>query len=214
VSARRRDARPAAAPATARRLSAATLTRAALAALLGAAAAVLVACGSSGNGLIPPAQAGPLQVDIEAVEKAAEEGNGDCTATEAALLRTDQDYAALPLSVNSTLRGKLRIGIDNLHKVAREACSQPLARTVQTTPAKTTPPLTTPTTPTPKTTTTPTTPTTPGPEHEESEHGTGGGTAAPSEGAGKSPTEGSGGAGSEESSGGNGAGGSGGSESK
>jgi hypothetical protein len=178
-----------------------------LAALLGAAAAALVACGSSGGGLIPAAQAGPLQSDIEAVEKAAQAGNGDCTATEAALLKTDQDYAALPASVNSTLRGKLRLGIENLHKVAREACAQPLAQTT-TTPKTTN--TTPPTTPTTTTTTTPTTttPTTPMPhEKEEAEHerGAGGGTPAPGEGV---PGEGAGGAAPEESSGGNGAGGS------
>jgi cell division septation protein DedD len=184
------------------------------AALLGAAAAGLVACGSSGGGLIPAAQAGPLQVDIEAVEKAAEEGNGNCAATEAALLKTDQDYAALPLAVNSTLRGKLRLGIENLHKVAREACAQPLGGTTTTqTPKTPAPTTTTQTTPTPKTTTTNTTPTTSTPpvhEHEEAEHGAGGGTAAPGEN--ESPGSGT----PEEGAGGNGGGvnGAGGSESK
>jgi hypothetical protein len=183
-----------------------TLATVLAAALLGAAAAGLVACGSSGGGLIPVAQATPLQTDIEAVEKAAEEGNGNCTATEAALLKTDQDYAALSPSVNSTLRGKLRLGIENLHKVAREACAQPLGGTTTATTPKTPAPTTTQSTPTPKTTTTDTTPTTPTPpvhEHEEAEHGAGGGTAAPGE------SESSGGATPEESAGGNGAGGNG-----
>ena len=181
------------------------LLRFVLAALLGVAAAVLVACGSSGKGLIPAAQAGPLKDDIEAVEEAAEEGNGNCAATEAALLKTDQDYAALPLSVNNTLRGKLRLGIENLHKVAREACAQPSGgTTTQTAPKTTTTTTTTPTTTTPKTTTTTTTPTTPeGGESEETEHGTGGGTPAPG-----GEGEPSGGAGAEETEGGNGAGGS------
>jgi hypothetical protein len=171
-----------------------------LAALLGAAAAVLVACGSSGNGLIPAAQAGPLQSDIEAVEQAAESGNGNCDATEAALLKTDQDYAALPLSVNSTLRGKLRLGIENLHKVAREACAQPLTPTTTTTAPKTTTTETTPTTTTPKTTTTETTHTTPPSEKEEPEHehGTGGGTPAPGEEGEGTPEEGGNGAGGSE----------------
>ena len=183
-----------------------TLAKLVPAALLGAAAATLIACGSSGSGLIPAAQAGPLQVDIEAVEKAAEEGNGSCKATEAALLKTDQDYAALPAAVNSTLRGKLRLGIENLHKVAREACAQPLGGTTTATTPKTLAPTTTQTTTTPRTTTTDTTPTTPTPpvhEHEEAEHGTGGGTAAPGE------SESPGGATPEESAGGNGAGGNG-----
>src|SRR3954463_6560774 len=185
-------------------MAAARVAKRALAPALGAAAALLVACGSSGSGLIPAAQAGPLQSDIEAVESAAEEGNGNCSATEAALLRTDQDYAALPLAVNNTLRGKLRLGIENLHKVALEACAQPLGGTTTPTVPKPTTTATTPTTTTPKTTTTATTPTTPTPpsdEGEETEHGTGGGTPAPGEG------ESAGGAGAE-SENGNGAGGS------
>jgi hypothetical protein len=187
-----------------------TVAKLLVAALLGAAAAGLVACGSSGNGLIPAAQAGPLQVDIEAVERAAEEGAGNCSATEAALLKTDQDYAALPRAVNATLRGKLRLGIENLHKVAREACAQPLAGTTTATTPKTPAPSTTQTTTTPKPTTTATTPTTPAPpvhEHEEAEHPTGGGTAAPGESespGGATPEEGAAGNGAS----GNGAGGS------
>lgn len=186
-------------------MTAARAAKLALAPALGAATALLVACGSSGSGLIPAAQAGPLQSDIEAVERAAEEGNGNCSATEAALLKADQDYAALPLAVNNTLRGKLRLGIENLHKVALEACAQPLGGITTQTVPKTTTTTTTPTTTTPKTTTTTTTPTTTAPpsgEGEETEHGTGGGTAAPGEG------ESSSGAGAQESEGGNGAGGS------
>jgi hypothetical protein len=181
-----------------------TVAKLLVAALFGAGAAGLVACGSSGGGLIPAAQATPLQVDFEAVERAAEEGAGNCAATEAALLKTDQDYAALPRSVDTTLRGKLKIGIENLHKVALEACAQPLAGTTTATAPKTPAPTTTQTTTTPKPTTTATTPAAPAPpvhEHEEAEHGTGGGTAAPGE------TETPGGATPEESTPGPGAGG-------
>ena len=45
--------------------------RAALAALLGVLAAVLISCGGSGAGLIPAGKAGPLQSDFEAVAQAA-----------------------------------------------------------------------------------------------------------------------------------------------
>jgi hypothetical protein len=173
---------------TVRRKGAARVAKVLLAALLGAAAAVLVACGSSGNGLIPAAHAGPLQTDFEAVEQAAESGNGNCDTTEAALLKTDQDYAALPRAVNATLRGKLRLGIENLHKVAREACAQPLVQTTTTATPNTTTTETTPTTTTPKTTTTETTRTTPPSEKEEPERGTGGGTPAPGEGEGEPGT--------------------------
>jgi hypothetical protein len=176
-----------------RRVLLASGARLALALMLGVAAAVLVACGSTGKGLIPAASGGPLQGDIEAVDQAAQEANGNCSATEAALLKTDQDYAALPSTVNSELRNKLRLGIENLHKVAKEACLQPLAQTTTTAAPKTT----TTTTPPPTTTTPPptTTTTTPAnPEGTESPEGAGGGTPAPGEGNGKAPSEGSGGA--------------------
>jgi cell division septation protein DedD len=190
----------------ARRLRWARALAAAL--LLGAAAALLVACGSSGGGLIPAADGGPLQGDIETVEQAAESGDGNCTSTEAALLKTDQDYASLPSSVDSGLRDKIRLGIENLHKVAKEACEQPLAATKTVTTPKTTSTATTPTVTTPTQTTTsttaPTTPTPPAPEGEE-EPGTGGGTPAPGEGQGKAPGVGSGGAGAEEGGAANGA---------
>ncbi len=179
------------------------------AALLGVAAALLVACGSSGGGLIPAAQGGPLQTDIEAVEQAAEAGDGNCSATEAALLKTDQDYAQLPASIDSGLRNKIRLGIENLHKVAKEACAQPLAQTNTATTQKTTSTATTQTQTTPPTTTTQTqtTPVTP-PETEEESSGAGGGTPAPGEGNGRLPGEGAGGAAPEEGAAGNGAGGS------
>jgi hypothetical protein len=187
------------------------LLRAILALALGALAALLVACGSSGSGgLIPAAQGGPLRGDIEAVEKAAEAANGNCGATEAALLKTDQDFAALPSSLNSGLRGQLRLGIENLHKVAKEACAQPAAQTATTSTQKTTSTATTPTTtsttPTQTTGTTATTPP-PAPEGEETPS-PGGGTPAPGEGAGKAPGDGAGGAGAEEAPKNNGAGGS------
>jgi hypothetical protein len=184
------------------------LLRLALALALGVAAALLVACGNSGKGLIPAAAGGPLQSDIEAVEHAAEAGNGNCSGTEAALLKTDQDYAALPSTLDTGLRSNIRQGIENLRKVAKEACTQPLVQTTTTTTPKTTSTATTPTTTTP-TTTTPTTPTeetTPPTEEEAGAGGgPGGGTPAPGEG---QAGEGVGGAGPTENEAGNGAGGS------
>jgi hypothetical protein len=122
------------------------LLRPALACAMGVAAAVLlIACGSSGKGLLSAANAGPLKNDIEAVDLAAQEGNGNCTATDAALQRTEQDYASRPSSVDSGLRNTLGVGLKNLRKVATELCVQPLANTTTT--------ATTPPTPTPPTTT-------------------------------------------------------------
>jgi hypothetical protein len=154
------------------------------AALLGVAAAALVSCGSSGKGLIPLADAGPLQSDFEAVAHAAQTGDGDCTTTAAAINKTEQDFATLPASIDPGLRAKLQEGIKNLREHALALCAQPLAqttttsaqRTTTTTPPPktqtTTPPTTTQTTSTQTTSTTPTTPTTPN---------NGGGTVAPGE---------------------------------
>ncbi len=151
--------------------------------LLGISAAVLVSCGSSTSGLIPAESAGPLQSDFEAVAKAAQAGNGNCTATTEAINKTEQDFAALPSTIDAGLRSRLSQGISNLRERALALCAQPLAQTTSTprttttpTPTKTqttsTTPTTTPTTPAPTTPTTPTTPTPTPPNN-------GGGTAAP-----------------------------------
>jgi hypothetical protein len=148
--------------------------------LLGLLAALLVACGGSSKGLIPTGDAGPLQSDFEAVAHAAESGNGDCGETERALLKTDQDFAALPASIDAGLHTTLRQGIENLRTRALALCAQPLPQSTVTT---TTPKTTSTTTTTPpaetQTTTTQTTPTTTAPP---SPSGPGGGTPAPGEG--------------------------------
>jgi hypothetical protein len=168
--------------------------RLSLAAIAGVAAALLVSCGGSGKALIPGAHAGPLLSDFEAVRSAAENANGDCTATEAALRKTEEDFNSLPSSVDAGLRNNLHQGISNLRVRAHEMCIQPgtkstgtTATTEKTTTTTTTPTTTTSTETTPTTTsTTPTTTTPPGP---------GGGTPAP--GAGETP-----GAGNEQGGGG------------
>lgn len=145
-------------------------------ALLGAAAALLVSCGSSGKGLIPATQAGPLQEDFEKVAQAATAGNGNCAATESALGKTEQDFLALPASVDAGLHKVLEEGIENLRKRALSMCVQPTGGATGTTsttstiapPSKTTTtetsttPATSPTTPSTPTTT-PTTPATTSP---------------------------------------------------
>jgi hypothetical protein len=149
-----------------------------LAVLLGVAAALLVACGSSGKGLIPTANAGPLQSDFEAVAQAAQSGEGECTATEAAIAKTEQDFAALPATVDRGLRKTLSLGIANLRHRALALCAQPLPQATATTsaPTTTTSTQTTPTTTTnTETTSTETTPPTTPPTATTP----GGGTAAP-----------------------------------
>ena len=169
--------------------------RLSLAAIAGVAAALLVSCGGSGKALIPGAHAGPLLSDFEAVRSAAENANGDCTATEAALRKTEEDFNSLPSSVDAGLRNNLHQGISNLRVRAREMCIQPGTKSTGTTATteKTTTTTTTPTTTTTSTETTPTTtsttPTTTTPP------GPGGGTPAP--GAGETP-----GAGNEQGGGG------------
>ena len=127
------------------------------AALAGAAAAALVACGSSAK-LIPVSAAGPLKDDFEAVAQAAAQGEGSCAATEAALLKTEQDFAALPQSLDSGLRSRLRQGITNLRNRALAECASATTTATTATTPNTTTTSTTPTTPTTETTTT-TTPT-------------------------------------------------------
>lgn len=134
--------------------------------LLGACAALLISCSSSSNGLIPTGSAGPLQSDFETVAQAAESGDGDCTVTETALLKTEQDFAALPGTIDSGLHERLHQGISNLRVAALKLCGQPLPQTTSTTttPRTTTTTTRTQTTPTvTETTPTQTTPTTTAP---------------------------------------------------
>lgn len=183
------------------------------AALLGIAAAVLVSCGSSGKGLIPSANAGPLQSDFEAVARAAEAGNGSCAETESALGKTEQDFLALPATIDRGLHARLQLGIANLRKQALAMCEQPpetsttgtqtstTSTTTTSTSAETTPTTTTSTTTTPTgTTSTPTTTTPPsqsgGTEAHEAEEGPGKGKGkGEGNGEGKVESEGNGGAG-------------------
>jgi hypothetical protein len=189
-----------------RRSVAAPLLRGAVAGLLGAAAALLLACGSSGRGLIPAASAGPLQGDFEAIAQAAQSANGSCAATETAIAKTEQDFRALPPGVDGGLRRTLSQGIANLRSRALVACTQPLPQSTVTTNTTKSTQTTTPTTSTPTTTqttpatTTPTatTPTTTGPEGGTPAPGGGTGEPAPGgKGGGTEPEAGSGGGGQE-----------------
>jgi hypothetical protein len=112
--------------------------------LLGVGAALLAACGSSGK-LIPVANSEPLQRDFEEVARAAESGHGSCAATEAALRKAEQDFGALPTSVDPGLRRRLREGLSKLRTDALELCVQPAVSTTATTAPRTTTTTTTPT---------------------------------------------------------------------
>jgi hypothetical protein len=166
------------------------LIRLVVAALLGVAVAALVSCGSSGTGLIPSASAGPLQGDFEAVARAAASGNGSCAATETALGKTEQDFLALPASVDSGLRRRLQEGISNLRKRALAMCIQPTPTATSTVETQTdTTTTTTSTETTPPTTTTTAPPETPAPTTPPN---SGGGTEAPGEQAEENPGKGKG----------------------
>jgi hypothetical protein len=159
-----------------------SLLRFAVAGLLGVAGPLLASCGGSGAGLIPVGNAGPLQSDFELVAQAAENGEGVCTATEAAVQKTEQDFSGLPSTVDAALRNRLHEGISKLRSDALGLCTQPLpqATVTSSTPKTTTSTTPTTTTPTTPTSTTPTTPTsTPAPS------GPGGGTRAPGAGGGE-----------------------------
>jgi hypothetical protein len=154
------------------------LLRLTVAGLLGVAAALLISCSGSGTGLIPTGNAGPLQSDFEAVAQAAESGDGSCDTTESALLKTEQDFAALPASVDTGLRNTLHRGIENLRTRALALCAQPLPQATATTSTPKTTTSTTSTTTTPtvtQTTSTQPTPTTSTPTTTSP----GGGTPAP-----------------------------------
>jgi hypothetical protein len=187
-----------------------------VAGVLGAASALLVSCASSGGGLIPTGNAGPLQSDFAEVEQAARSGNGSCNATEAAIAKTEQDFTALPLAVDQGLRTRLREGITALRADALKLCVQPFPQTTATgtstrtatgTTTAATTPTTTSTTETPPPTSAPTTSGpgggTPAPP-SEAPSGAGQGGASPGEGKdseGKGLDEGKGGPGGEEGAG-------------
>jgi cell division septation protein DedD len=135
-----------------------------VAALLGVAAAGLVACGSSGGDrrhLIPQGSADRLKSALSDVRTAVD--NHNCDAAQRAVTRARGVLVNFPASVDDRLVARLRQGIDNLGTVAPRECRQTTQTTTttttppDTTPAKTTPTDTTPTDTTPTDTTTTTT---------------------------------------------------------
>jgi hypothetical protein len=105
------------------------------AAIAVAASALLVACGGSGAGLIPTANAGPLEHDFEEVARQAHAGN--CTGTKEALEKTEADFANVSARIDFTLRRKLQEGIEHLHSQALEECSHATTTTSTTVTTKT-----------------------------------------------------------------------------
>jgi hypothetical protein len=107
----------------------------ALAALvLGAATAVLVACG--GDGRIPAGDAASLKNALNQVS--ADYRAGRCTAAAQAVARAQNELLDLPDSVNAKLRDRLQSGISNLRKRVPATCEQAQTQTQTTQPDTTT----------------------------------------------------------------------------
>lgn len=124
-------------------------------AVLGCAAAVLVACGD-GNGLLSGGQASNLQDALAAVQSACDVGD-PAHAAIAAQSFADRVNALPPGQVDRRLIGDLQDGASTLETLVARSCTR-AATTTPTTGTTTT--ATTTTTPTTTTTTTPTTDTT------------------------------------------------------
>ena len=92
-----------------------TVLKLILAAVLGLATALLVACGGSGRGLIPSGNAGPLKSDFDNVASAV--SSGDCAGTRSALSQARSDLDGLPSTVDPRLRRKLAQGLRNLSRL-------------------------------------------------------------------------------------------------
>lgn len=129
-----------------------------LALALGAACALLAACGGEGKGLIAAHDADAMQQQLDQIESSVRRGQCDGLAGELTTLQ--QQVNALPNRVDAALRRRLLEGAANLAQISPERCAIQAAKaqttptTIETTP--TTPTATTPTTPTETTPTTPT----------------------------------------------------------
>lgn len=152
---------------------------------LGAAAAILVACGDS-NGLLPGDQASRLSNALDGVAAACQ--GGDIPRAQSAAARFSDDVARLRgATVDRELIRGLRQGAQTLEQLVSESCGEETVPTTTETvpPPETTPvepPVTTPTTPPETIPVEPpaTTPTTPPDTGGGSDGGdTGGGTTTP-----------------------------------
>lgn len=110
-----------------------------LAALLGFAAAGLVACGGEPRGGIEPGRAEDLKDRLQAVRSAVEDGK--CERAAAALVRLRADVDRVPPTVRKRLRERLDDGVRALNREAPDECADAASKTKTTT----TPTIETPT---------------------------------------------------------------------
>ena len=141
--------------------------RALLAAILGFAAAFVVACGTSGNGLLSSAQSSSIATQLTAVQAAVNAGH--CAKASAASHKLTNVISDLPSGVNQKLFANLGQGAATVAALAAKDCGQSQQTTTATvTSTSSTQPATTATQATttqstPQTTTSPQTTTTPPP---------------------------------------------------
>jgi hypothetical protein len=142
------------------------LPRALLAGGLGFAVSLLVACGG-GGGLLDSGQAGSLSGDLDQVASLV--GAGNCPGASQAVSTLRSDIAALPATINTTIRSSLLDAASTLSRQSRRDCRQVTTTATQTTATQTTATQTTTTqtatthTTTTQTATTTSTPTQTGP---------------------------------------------------
>jgi len=133
-------------------------SRASLAAILGFAAAFVVACGSSGNGLLSSGQSSSIASQLTAISDAVQAGH--CGKAAAASRDLTNVIVALPKSVNQKLVANLGQGAGTVQELAVKDCATTSRTTSTQTTSSTQTTTSTPTTPS-TTTTTPQTTTTP-----------------------------------------------------
>jgi hypothetical protein len=153
-------------------------SRASLAAILGFAAAFVVACGSSGNGLLSSGQSSSIAAQLTAISNAVQ--GGHCGKATVASHRLTNLITDLPTSgVNQKLVANLGQGASTVQELAVKECTtQSTSTPTVTEPTTTTQATTTQTqtqtaTTTQTTTTTPSTNTTPPPTTATNGGGTG-----------------------------------------
>ena len=97
--------------------------------LLGAATALLVACGGS-DGRIPAGDASSLNSALNQIS--SDYRAGQCEAAQRAVAKAQNDVLALPDTVDARLRQRLQSGIQNLGKQVPARCTQAQTQTQQT----------------------------------------------------------------------------------
>ena len=102
--------------------------------VLGAATAMLVACG--GDGRIPAGDASSLTNALN--EVSVDFRAGRCDAAERAVAKAQNELLALPDSVDAALRNRLQSGIRNLRERIPATCDQAQTQTQETQPETTT----------------------------------------------------------------------------